>query len=109
MFATRLASKRGWHAPRCFKGIGSACWRRSPLSEKWWGAAAMLAVSSRFRDGVRQADHYIMVGGCREFILINRTGPYIAIVIGPHRDQATSTSSRRAEKLKRKGDLHESP
>lgn len=72
-------------------------------------ATARLAVSSRFKDGARHADQYSMVGRSREFVLINRTGPYIAIVIGRNRDRVTSTSNQLVEKLKSKGGFHGSP
>ncbi|MFH0730240.1 MAG: hypothetical protein V2B19_28340 [Pseudomonadota bacterium] len=53
--------------------------------------------SSRFKDGFRHANQYAMVGRSQEFVLINRTGPYIAIVIGPIQDRVTSTSSQLVE------------
>lgn len=72
-------------------------------------AAAKLAVNSRFKDGVRQANQYSMIGRSQEFVLINRSGPYIAIVVGRNQDRVTSTSSQLVEKLKSKGDSHGSP
>lgn len=72
-------------------------------------ATARLTVSARFKGGVRQADQFSMIGRSQEFVLINRTGPYIAIVIGPNRDRVTSTSSQLVEKLKSKGGFHGSP
>lgn len=72
-------------------------------------ATAKLAASSRFKDGARQANQYTMVGRSHEFVLINHTGPYIAIVIGPNQDGVTSTSNQLVKKLKSKGGFNGSP
>ena len=63
-------------------------------------ATAKLSHNSRFRDGARHGNHYATVDHRQAFVLIQRTGPYIAIVIGQDKDKVKTISKRLTEKLK---------
>jgi hypothetical protein len=72
-------------------------------------AAERLSAGKRFKDVARQGKQLMMVGRDREIVLVNHTGPTIAIVIGSNRDRATSTSNQLVEKIQIKGGCHGSP
>jgi hypothetical protein len=63
-------------------------------------ATTRLSVSARFMSPALQGRRYSMVGREKEHVVINRTGRYIAIVIGQNQDKVKSTSDRLVEKLK---------
>lgn len=64
-------------------------------------ATAKLSDNSRFKDGARHGNHYSMIDRMQAYVLIQRAGPYIAIVIGQNQDKVKAISNRLTEKLKR--------
>jgi len=63
-------------------------------------AITKLDVSPKFMDRTLQGNRYTMVGRKKEFIVVNRFGRYITIVIGRNQDKVESTSGQLVEKLK---------
>ncbi len=63
-------------------------------------ATTSLRISPRFMSCSPQGNQYSRVGRGKEFVVINQTGRYIAIVIGQNQDEVTPTSDRLVEKLK---------
>jgi hypothetical protein len=63
-------------------------------------AITKLDVSPKFMDRTQQGNLYTMVGREKEFIVVNRFGRYITIVIGQNQDKVRSTSGQLVEKLK---------
>lgn len=54
----------------------------------------------RITNRTLKGNRYSMVGAEKELVVVDRTGRYIAIVIGHSQDKVTSTSNRLIEKLK---------
>lgn len=63
-------------------------------------AITKLDVSPKFKDRTQQGNLYTLVGHEKEFIVVNRFGRYITIVIGRNQDKVRSTSGQLVEKLK---------
>jgi len=63
-------------------------------------AITKLDVSPKFMDRAQQGNLYTMVGREKEFIVVNRFGRYITLVIGRNQDKVRSTSDQLVEKLK---------
>lgn len=64
-------------------------------------ATTRLGVSPNFTSGAAQGQRYSGVGRGNELVVIQRTGRYIAVVMGQNRDEVQSTAERLAEKLKK--------
>ena len=63
-------------------------------------ATTRLSVSPKFMSPALQGKRYSMVGRDKEYVVVNQTGRYIAIVIGRNQDKVKSTSDQLVEKLK---------
>ena len=63
-------------------------------------ATTRLSVSPKFMSPALQGKRYSMVGSDKEYVVVNQTGRYIAIVIGRNQDKVKSTSDQLVEKLK---------
>ncbi len=69
-------------------------------AEAFKHATTSLRASPKFTSHALQGNQYSMVGREKEFVVINQTGRYIAIVIGQNQDKVMSTSDRLVERLK---------